>query len=271
MAAEGSTDIFRWHILTDQAVARSQEDSFGVHSAFANLLYKLAQNCATPFAVGLFSSWGTGKTSVANILEERVLEEQPRQLGYVYLDVWKYVSDPLKRWILLETARQLADQGLLSKEYCYEGRTLESHLEFEQQWHEESRATLPITLSPYLQKLSWFTVLFAGPTAALLWSYSDEIPRILRFVTAILGLLASAGILALVLRPMMEFLVNYLRDVGMRRTIWQVTAKQAFSSEKFGAIFQDMVTHASDKVPAHKIIFVFDNLDRCPEKVASRQ
>jgi hypothetical protein len=267
MTTEDSTDLFRWRILTDEAIVHSKDDSFGVHSAFANLLYQLAQNCATPFAVGLFSGWGTGKTSVARILEERILEDNPRLLGYVYLDVWKYVSDPLKRWILLETARQLADQSVLSKEYHFEGRSLESHLEFEQQWHEESKATLSATLGPNIQFYMWMTVI-AGAATALLWSYTEKIPQAIRFLTPVFAFLASAGILGLVLHPLVEWLGDYLRNVGLRRTVWQVSSKPAFSSEKFGAIFQDMVATASQQLPTGKIVFVFDNLDRCPEAVA---
>lgn len=63
-------------------------------------------------------------------------KDNAKDLTLVYLDVWKYSSDPLKRWILLETERQLEEQEILTS-YQYESRNLSSHLEFEEAWEEK--------------------------------------------------------------------------------------------------------------------------------------
>jgi KAP family P-loop domain len=183
MAPENSKSIFRWRVLPDRAVERAQDDSFGIHAAFAQMLYELAQQCASPFAVGLYSGWGTGKTSVARMLEEQISADKPRKVGYVYLDVWKYVSDPLKRWILLETERQLQEQALLPADYKFNGRSLESYLEFEEQWEEEGQLTLNMAFSSYSQTWLWLATLLSGSGTALLWMFADQIPRILRLLT----------------------------------------------------------------------------------------
>src|SRR5262245_39844265 len=120
MATPAPPSVFRWRILTDRPVERSADDSFGIHSTLAGLLYELATTCTTPFTVGLYGGWGTGKTSVVQILKERALKGTPSAFGYVYLDIWKFVSDPLKRWVLLETERQLVEQKILS-DYNFQG------------------------------------------------------------------------------------------------------------------------------------------------------
>jgi hypothetical protein len=268
MASESSKSVFRWRVLSDQAVARSQDDSFGTHAVFAQLLYELAQNCVTPFTVGLYSSWGTGKTSVAKMLEQKISAENPRKVGYVYLDVWKYVSDPLKRWILLETERQLQEQGLLPSDYMFRGRTLESYLEFEEQWKEEAHADIKVLLAPIAVKWFWLALLICGPAAAIIWAYADQIPRFFRFLGPLASFIAGAGILGLFLKEMTEWLLDYLKRIGFQRITWHVQAKPAFSSEKFGAIFHDMVKTASANLTSTKIVFVFDNLDRCPAPIA---
>jgi len=265
---QGLATVFRWRVLADQAVATSAEDAFGVHAAFGQLLYELAQNCTTPFAVGLYSGWGTGKTSVARMLEERISGTEPRSLGYVYLDVWKYASDPLKRWILLETERQLKEQGGLSEKYTFKGRSLESHLEFEEQWTEKGEPLLGAVLSPRAQTLLWILTLVGWPATGLLFYFADQIPRILRLLAPLLGAIAGAGVLGLLLRPVVEVFFQYLKKISFRQMTWNVKAKPAFSSEKFAAIFRDMVRTACEQLPGHRIVFVFDNLDRCPESVA---
>lgn len=268
MSEQELATVFRWRVLTDQAVAKSQEDAFGIHAVFAQLLYELAQSCTTPFAVGLYSGWGTGKTSVARMLEERISEAEPRSLGYVYLDVWKFASDPLKRWILLETERQLKEQGGLGDNYSFNGRSLESYLEFEEQWTEKSEPTLGAVLSPGVQTFFWFLALIGAPAAGLLFYFADQIPRILRLLAPLVAVIAGAGVLGLILRPVLEVLLQYLKNICFRQITWNVKAKPAFSSEKFAAIFRDMVGTACDRLPGHRIVFVFDNLDRCPESVA---
>jgi hypothetical protein len=128
----------RWKILPDEEVTSVKADAFGIHTAYAKLLQKIATNCPTPFAIGLYSTWGSGKTSIIRLLQEIVSGDSQSSLIIVYLDVWKYSSDPLKRWILLETERQLTNHGLL-KDYKFQGRNMQSHLEFEESLEDKDR------------------------------------------------------------------------------------------------------------------------------------
>src|SRR5207248_3528052 len=112
---------------------------------YAHLLLNICKNAITPFSIALYSNWGTGKTSVARMLQS--LANKEKDLAVVYLDVWKYSSDPLKRWVLLESERQLRDQ-LSIPEYKYQGRNLQSHLEFEEQTEDETKV-----------KIGWRTIL----------------------------------------------------------------------------------------------------------------
>jgi len=38
-----------WKILSDEEVKRREDDAFGVHTAYAELLLKVAKECPTPF------------------------------------------------------------------------------------------------------------------------------------------------------------------------------------------------------------------------------
>src|SRR5580698_813243 len=135
--------VIPWRFLSDEAVDKTDQDSFGTHSTYAKLLLEMARTAATPFSIALYSNWGTGKTSVAKMLQSLATKE--KDIAVVYLDVWKYSFDPLKRWILLETSRQLEKQGILDS-YKYQDRTLQSHLEFEELVEDENRVAIDYKL-----------------------------------------------------------------------------------------------------------------------------
>ena len=82
---------FPWRFLSDEAVDQVDADSFGIHSVYAQLLLKICKNAVTPFSIALYSNWGTGKTSVARMLQSLAIKD--KGLAVVYLDVWKYSSD----------------------------------------------------------------------------------------------------------------------------------------------------------------------------------
>src|SRR6266478_6385421 len=148
-------DLIPWRFLSDEPVDQTARDSFGIHSAYAKLLLKITRTASTPFCVALYSNWGTGKTSVAKMLQS--LASTGKDIAVVYLDVWKYSSDPLKRWILLETTRQLAQQGIV-QEYKYEGRSLQSHLEFEEQVEDESKIRIDFRVLASLAAVLLITI-----------------------------------------------------------------------------------------------------------------
>jgi hypothetical protein len=256
-----STDkVIPWRFLSDEAVDSTDQDSFGTHSTYAKLLLEIARTAATPFSIALYSSWGTGKTSVAKMLQSLAAKE--KGIAVVYLDVWKYSSDPLKRWILLETSRQLEKQEILVA-YKYEDRTLQSHLEFEEQVEDENKVTVDYRL------LTRFVIVIVAFLAILVLA-SLYLPGSLKSNGALNGLIAvlvSAGLTSVAL---VSISIEFLKSVSgliFRRTIRQVTAKPAFSSEKFGEIFQHLVKTATSN-SVSRILFVFDNLDRCSEEVA---
>jgi KAP family P-loop domain len=253
----------RWRILPDEEVSRAADDAFGVHTAYAKHLARIARSCPTPFTVGLYSGWGTGKTSIVRLLQELVEADSGNQIQVIYLDVWKYASDPLKRWILLETERQLTDPGLL-REYRYQDRSLQSHLEFDEELHDEDRLRIDV---PNLRYIG--TVTAALIAASLLSShYVPERWRAAAAIRWLLTVAAGGTVVAFALQATFKAIGESLSKLLFRRTIRHVTVKPAFSSEKFGMIFRDMAGKAIQSQEGGRLLFVFDNLDRCPAHVA---
>jgi len=254
----------RWNLLTDEEVKRKEDDAFGVHTAYAQLLLRIARSCPTPFAIGLYSGWGTGKTSVIRLLQEIVERENTNSLTLVYLDVWKYSSDPLKRWILLETERQLEDQGIITA-YKYQNRTLASHLEYEEAWEEKGEVQLRYDLLwKYLPLLTSISTILC----LLLIALSENGFAFLRALSYLFALIAGGGVVGIIADKFFRKVIDAIVEMAVTRTTKHVTALPAFSSEKFGLIFHDIVATVTGGPARRRLIFVFDNLDRCPAETA---
>lgn len=89
-----------------------QNDRFG-HSGIAENLKQIVLTCPVPFTIGLFGKWGTGKTSILNILKDKLTAVH--KIPVVTFDVWKHKGDALRRTFLKEVVEQLQYQGLLRR------------------------------------------------------------------------------------------------------------------------------------------------------------
>ncbi len=88
-----------------------QNDRFG-HSGIAENLKRIILTCPLPFTVGLFGKWGTGKTSILNILKYKLSTNN--KIPVIVFDVWKHEGDAFRRTFLKEIVTQFQAQGLLA-------------------------------------------------------------------------------------------------------------------------------------------------------------
>jgi hypothetical protein len=81
-------------------------DAFN-HEAFAETILKLLTRNKPPLSIGLFGSWGIGKSTIINILRRKIREGQSATLKDIYFNAWKYSGDSFRRQFLIEVARQI--------------------------------------------------------------------------------------------------------------------------------------------------------------------
>ena len=98
-------NLVKFKFLPDIALTADQERlvRFG-HNSIAENLKQIILNCPTPFTIGLFGKWGTGKTTIINILKKKL---QRTKIACVIFDVWKHEDDALRRTFLKEITKQL--------------------------------------------------------------------------------------------------------------------------------------------------------------------
>jgi len=100
----------KFKILSDEPLFKkryqAKKDAFH-HEAYANTIYKLLLNNNPPLTIGLFGSWGIGKSTVINILLNKIKEERSHNLIPVYFNAWKYSGDSFRREFLLATVSEI--------------------------------------------------------------------------------------------------------------------------------------------------------------------
>ena len=78
-------------------------DSFH-HKAYSENLIKLVESNEPPLSIGLFGPWGTGKSTILNIVNDKV---EHKGFVFVYFNAWKYAGDSFRRQFLLNAVEKL--------------------------------------------------------------------------------------------------------------------------------------------------------------------
>ena len=126
----------------------------------------------TPFTIGLLGPWGSGKTTVVGLLRKKIRE---KELKWVYLDVWKFARDPVKRWVLFETATQLGVQDAL-----IDGRSLRDHLLVEEGDSTDITPSWRVPPATLRVLVSMAILATAALIAALILAQQPELARLVR-------------------------------------------------------------------------------------------
>lgn len=78
-------------------------DSFH-HKAYAETLVKLIESNEPPLSIGLFGPWGTGKSTILNIVCDLLENED---IICVYFNAWKFSEDSFRRQFLLNAIEEI--------------------------------------------------------------------------------------------------------------------------------------------------------------------
>lgn len=254
--------------LHDSNNIKEVKDSFGIHTKIFETIVDIANNeslnqCS--FNLGLFGSWGSGKSFIIN----NIIEELKDNYAVFYIDVWKYVGHPLMRSILFDIDTQLKTKklGIYSKGYIDKNdNSLEQLLyadsDFEEEvdlkWNEIGQKLAPILksllkIAVAMIAISGFCYLFGNN-----WLKSFSIP-----LFSGVGYIGAPAIFIYLFKEQFK---NLTKTIFCSKKIKTYTYKPTFSPEQFESIFSDIVTNISSE--GKKVLIVFDNLDRCEPKYA---
>lgn len=213
---------------------KEQDIKFG-HPEIARIVAHLILKANPPFTIGLFGKWGTGKTTIINLVKSYLKEHN---INTIIFDVWKYEADSLRRQFLITIEEELKKQGLnLNKNYK---KTLNQSL------------VKPYDL-PILEMLK------------ILWK-----SLLIKILGIILVLLITGLLIVNVLKQDINPLVSFITNLSVitlflgfvlesfRVVFGTVQYHKTDSAEGFESIFYDEIL---PKIK-DKFLIAIDNLDR---------
>ena len=235
---------FKYKFLVDKPLKTSTDISkskFG-HEEIAETLANIVIKCPTPFTIGLFGRWGSGKSTVANFLKNILLNQK---VPVVIFDVWKHEGDALRRTFLKEMTKQLLSYG---GDYFKEGFVLNERIENSITKTSEGKFKINKKKLKQLRK----ALLISGVSLIVIGAISHFLGLWEQFWYGIGALLAagtSGTFLLWLIKNAGQFLITETTTYGQDR----FTDPHQFE-EEFARILKSLKNK--------KIVIVFDNLDR---------
>jgi KAP family P-loop domain len=235
-------------LIDDQALSTASDDAFRL-TDFVTELVAVCERTTLPVNVALFGAWGSGKSSLANLLEQRFKDGDHKTVAFARFDAFKYAGIALRRHLLSQLAEAFDIDGKKYGEGLYRARNTNTY-----ELPAEDRRR------------------FAGLLAAV----AGIVALVLLGVSAIVGLVAdtgSKGAFGPAFRAALEGGVpSLLFASGLVATLLAITGKtftvqstQAPPStdEEFGRLFNDLVKEVVHGKGCERIVIFVDELDRC--------
>lgn len=238
----------KFKLLSDQPL-RVEGDfesaKFG-HKEIAETLTSLITNCPTPFTIGLFGRWGSGKSTISYMLKKAM---STSKCGFVLFDVWKHESDALRRTFLKESVNQLKEQKNLKNSF-----NLDERIESKITHKIEEQHSIMEVIKKYW-KVGLGCILVVVLLGLLIYKLlGAEYWK--SYLSIVLSILAGGGLASSL---MAKALSNLLKSATIIREIDRFEDPHEFEKE-FGRVLSNL--------NINRMLVVFDNLDRVAHEKA---
>lgn len=236
------------------------------HASFTPALKKILSIDGTPHTIGIFGSWGAGKSTIIQMLED----DEDLDIPIFVFDAWKYQDDALRRTFLIKFVNFLEkktdteiDASILND--LYAAKTL----------------TQPLIVAPNKKLPFWksarkfindnglliLTGLLVAAWATLMLGFSQS--GLVKRLTALSSQMASIALIAFVADKVFtsflsELTKKILKKSEEKEKVLSTIHKERLNSpEEFEEKFKSILKKVEGKV-----IVVFDNIDRVQGDVA---
>lgn len=231
----GKEEVLKPIYLSDLAIEQIEEDEFK-HAEIAEVIKQIVLECPMPFTIGLFGSWGTGKTTVSNFLRKSLLNI--KNIAVITFDVWKFEQDSLRRQFLIAVEKQLKEYGKLAEDFeldkrlfCKVSEKIDTQVNF------DIKKAL---------RTSWIYFLAAAIFVGV-WLYSRNAIQAFGF--------------SLFTSVILEILKAVSKSTNIDTTTFE--QDQLNQPDEFERQFERIIKEARQ---VERFIILIDNLDRCEHK-----
>lgn len=224
----------KMRFLSDRPLDADEEMRFG-HLGLVGNLKDIVSTCPTPFTIGVFGKWGTGKTTILDSLKRKF---HASEIAVVIIDAWKHEGDALRRTFLQDTISQLQEKQD-EKQYLSKKVELSENLRVPISRTFHSKITSRSIIWPLVIVITALIIV-----GVLIDLFSPN--NLGTYISTVLGGGLVVGILLWLLQQSVT-----------TETVTQMTDRfqdpQEFESEFKGII---------GEVEAEKLLVIIDNLDR---------
>lgn len=219
---------------------------------YANTLKEVIINSKTPFTIGLFGEWGSGKSSIVNTAQNDLEENSDKKIKFIKYDAWKYANDSFRRMFLKTVQNELNIEGTSDFEAFYVDKNTTTKI--------DKKVNISFLVVSILIVLIGFTSVFFLGEIDLEWKIT--IPLLI----VMIGMSVSIA---------RNFFDSY-----------KVTVQnpKIFAPEQFENIFDEMIDTAMSTTvitkpkkwikckfienKIDKLVIIVDNIDRCDKETA---
>jgi len=234
--------------LSDEPIAHATEDKLNL-SSYVDTIQRILLTSKPPLNIGLFGRWGVGKTSILNLLKERVRNNSllKKKFDFFYLDAWKLSKGSLRQQLLIDLNAHFGRRAFTEEEI--EDRLYNiKEVEVEEKAEKNFLKGLWNALAQHrVYLLLFFIILLCG---ILLRSYVD---------ISIFNLIVTS-----ILIPM--FLATIEKLDSATRAVKR-SAKRIIPRVEHPHQFERMFKRILKERGSKTLIIAIDNLDRCEDEV----
>lgn len=233
------------------------------HEKTAEQITKKILSSETSLIIGIDGGWGSGKSNLIQMIEERVQEQEAKAIFFTY-DAWGHQNDMPRRAMLEELTSKIVQTTQALKE---------DKREYWEERKEKLLAKRKKTSTKTIPKISMGVLVFALMTVATptfselgkigpekwapCWNiFVPALPLLLGLVYVVIRYIRSE------IRAPKAFL-NELLAIYQERTKEETTHEVVFSEEPSSSQFREWMKDLDQSLQTH-LILVFDNMDRLP-------
>lgn len=242
-------------LVTDKALEDPAGDEFH-HTAIAKGVADLALSSVTPVNIALFGAWGSGKSTLYELMKKRAEKQAPRVKVLRY-DAWKYGGQELKRNFIQEIAdkAELKDRSDLDQELMFNQEQSQLHL---RRWLKNNRGSIGGAFVLALAAAVLWTGIRTGVEKKWMTPKTDFWDIFLSHLDQF-GLVLAGVLTTLVLGPK-----------ALESAVVKTSRPAADRDDRFSRMFSKLVTRVLAETGANRLVVFIDELDRCqPQDVVA--